>query len=548
MMRYRRALVALSIPFALSACSTAMLQPIQEKVDTYVAEADAASQSLKAGQAVANLPQRLVKRMDGVWLPVSRVEETMPPAVAAIMGREVGVNRRFASIVEVAAYVTQLVGAPTSVAPLLVRDAEAQQVSAAAMQQASAAANPAAQLQGMNTGLPGATSFQQKPQNSPLVYSGKLSGFLDLAASRYGAYWEWDGRSIHFFRSKSRTYRLAALPGDTSLTSRIGSQSSTATGGTGTSTSGTSNSELRAGVEFAGMSVWKGIEDSIRTMMTADGKLTVTPSTGTITLDDTPLVLERVGTFVENQNLALSRQVVLNVRVLAVELNHSHAYGINWNLVYQNLGRSVGVTASSAGAPVVGGGSLAFRILSGSMWDGSSAIVDALSKQGKVSQVTSASMVTINNQPAPIQVGRQTAYLASSTTTLSDSGTPTVTLQPGQINTGFSMNMLPHILDGNRLMLQYSGDISTLTRLNTVTSGESSIQTPEVDTRNFMQRTIMASGETLVVTGFEQFNLNAESSGVGRADNVAFGGGVNGKNSRNVLVVLIQPVLLGSKS
>jgi len=540
MMRYRRALAALSIPFALSACSTAMLQPIQEQVDVHVAQADAASQSLKAGQAVSQLPQRLVKRMDGVWLPVSRVEESMPPAVAAIMAREVGVNRRFASIVEVAAYVTQLVGAPTSVAPLLIREAETQQSNASAV----SVAQPGA----MGAGLPGAAISQQQPQNAPLVYSGKLAGFLDLAASRHGAYWEWDGRSIHFFRTKSRTYRLAALPGDTSLTSRIGSQSSTSTGGAGSSTSGTSSSELRAGVEFAGMSVWKGIEDSIRTMMTADGKLTVTPSTGTITLDDTPQVLERVEAFIENQNLALSRQVVLNVRVLAVELNHSHAYGINWNLVYQNLGRSVGVTASSAGAPVVGGGSLAFRILSGSMWDGSSAIVEALSKQGKVSQVTSASMVTINNQPAPIQVGRQTAYLASSTTTLSDSGTPTVTLQPGQINTGFSMNMLPHILDGNRLMLQYSGDISTLTRLNTVTSGESSIQTPEVDTRNFMQRTIMASGETLVVTGFEQFNLNAESSGVGRADNVAFGGGVNGKNSRNVLVVLIQPVLLGSKS
>ena len=96
-------------------------------------------------------------------------------------------------------------------------------------------------------------------------------------------------------------------------------------------------------------------------------------------------------------------------------------------------------------------------------------------------------------------------------------------------------------------MLQYSGDISSLIRIGQVSSGGSTIQTPEVDTRNFLQRVIMNGGETLVVTGFEQFNLTGNTQGVGDAENVALGGQVMTKKGKSVLVVLIQPVLSGNK-
>jgi type IVB pilus formation R64 PilN family outer membrane protein len=152
--------------------------------------------------------------------------------------------------------------------------------------------------------------------------------------------------------------------------------------------------------------------------------------------------------------------------------------------------------------------------------------------------------VTINNQPAPIQVGRQTTYLASSTTTIGTGGAGnTVSLSPGVITTGFSMNVLPHILDNGKMMLQYSGDISALTKITTVTSGDTSIQTPEIDTRNFMQRVIMNTGETLVVTGFEQFTLDGNTQGPGNAEAIALGGGVKTKKGKSQLVVLIQPML-----
>ena len=103
-------------------------------------------------------------------------------------------------------------------------------------------------------------------------------------------------------------------------------------------------------------------------------------------------------------------------------------------------------------------------------------------------------------------------------------------------------NVVPHIFDRGQLMLQYAIDISSLLGMYTVSSNNSSIQAPDVDTRNFMQRVLLTSGDTLVMTGFEQAVTNASSSGMGRSNNTMLGGGVSGKRNRSVLVILIQPI------
>jgi type IVB pilus formation R64 PilN family outer membrane protein len=548
--------VALSAVAVLSGCSTSTLAPITQGVNAVQAESDRANANLRSGTPIERSDDSFIRRSTKVWVPISKVEAKIAPAAAAALGRDLAVNRRFSGLSEMGAYITQLTGVPVNVASAALKSSVETMNSAGAESAASNSGTPGSALPPPAPlpmpmpmpSMPGAISSPATAtsQVASIVYTGKVSGFLDLVAARYGVSWEWANNGIHIFKTKSQTFRLAALPGDTSLASKVGTQSNNATGSTqGSQASGSSNSEMRAGVEFAGLSVWKGIEDSIKTMLSPAGKLVVTSATGTITVEDTPMVLDRVGKFIEDQNKALSRQVVINVRVLAVDISKSEQYGINWDMVYQNVNRGLGLSLANSN-PLIGGSNLALRVLSGSMFDGSSAMIEALSKQGRVSQVTSASLVTINNQPAPIQVGRQTAYLASSTTTIGTGGAGnTVTLQPGQVTTGFSMNMLPHILDSKRLMLQYSGDISTLTNLATVNSGGSSIQTPEIDTRNFLQRTFLNSGETLVVTGFEQFALNGDTQGVGHAENLALGGRLSATNTRTVLVVLIQPVVAG---
>lgn len=543
-------LIALSIAAMLAGCSTAAMKPIKEGVANDEKKADASVAALRKLEPLEPAPQKStqVKHVKNVWMPVQKVENQYSRSATMHLTRNVAVNRRFVNLNDAVSYITALTGVPTSSAVV---------INSMSGMNSMGGANGAGVVNAQNgMQVPSIGSINGGQQNnqqgfgSIVVFNGPLSGLLDLIAARYNISWEWEGNGVRYFKTKSQTFRLTALPGNTSLRSKIGTQSTGgAAGGEGggaSSTSANGNAEQEAGTEFTGLSVWTGIEDSVKTMLTIDGKVTVTPSTGTITVTDTPMVLSRIASFVEEQNKSLARQVVINVKVLSVDLTESDEYGINWNAVYKNVNRSLGFSLSNVVAPTVSASNMTLSVLSGSNWDGTTAMIDALSKQGRVSQVTSASLVTLNNQPAPIQVARQTAYLASSQTTLGVGGTGnTTTLQPGRVTTGFSMNMIPHILDSNKLMLQYSGDISSLIRIGEISSGGSTIQTPEIDTRNFLQRVIMNGGETLVVTGFEQFNLSGNTQGVGNAENLALGGQVKTNKGKSVLVVLIQPILSG---
>jgi len=553
-MKLKPVVVALVASFVGTGCASIATSDIEKNIANVERDASRAMESIRAGKPVeAAQPQAGVRRVSGVWAPVSRVSEADYRA-SPMLNRNVVVNRVITSLQEASSYITLLTGIPVSVAARP-SGPGVQSVGGPGPTQPSPGAVPITPGVPPAPSAPGMFPGQQMDVTEFISYSGKLSGFLDVLAARFGVYWEPEGEGIRFFYTKSRTFRLAALPGDSSMSSSVGTSSSGSGGGGGVGggtsggSSSSSSSRLNSGISFDGMSVWKAVEDGIKTMLTPYGKVVVTPATGTITVEDTPPTLERVEKYVSEQNAALTRQVVLNVRVLSVELSDSDSYGINWNAVYQNLTSGFGVTLNSTSGLPGGLPALSFSVINtSSMWDGTQAIIEALSKQGRVSQITSASIVTINNQPAPIQVGRQRSYLASSTTTIGTGGAGnTTTLVPGVVTTGFSMSVLPHILDNGWMMLQYAGDVSSLLGISTVSSNGSSIQTPEIDTRNFLQRVMMRSGETLVLTGFEQFDTAANKQGIGSAENVMLGGSVKGNKNKTLLVVLIQPVVMAGE-
>ncbi|ACT52136.1 PilN family type IVB pilus formation outer membrane protein [Methylovorus glucosotrophus] len=549
-----------ALPLVLGACATQRVAPINTKVENDYTKTTNLIDYAKKGQPSETTKSAAAERINGLWLPARRIEpSTMQPPLSGNLARTITINRTFNSIQEVAERVTALTGIPVIISPEALLSTTG--TSIGGVNTVTSTVVPA--LNG-NTNSYGNMPAMTTSQTFSMVYSGNLAGFLNVAAARYGAYWEEDDgrKSIRFFRTATKTFRLNALPGDTTLTAKISNQSGSQGGSSGTSSSGSTSStgttasasSQESGVSFSNLSVWKSVEEAVKAMLSNSGKVVVTAATGTITVSDNPQVLAQVERYVQQQNMAMGRQVVVNVHVYSVSLSNSDSYGINWNAVYNSLSGNFGFTLSNAFAPETGSTNLALKILAtaGSAsnselkaFAGSQVMFDALSKQGRVSQITSSSITTLNNQPAPIQVGRQRTYLASSSTTIGTVGSPSVTtLQPGLINTGFSMNLVPHILDSKELLLQYAVDLSSLIGITTVTSGTSSIQTPEIETRNFLQRVKLNSGDTLVVTGFEQTQDEANMQGIGDASNVSLGGGLTGNKGRNVLVVLIQPVII----
>ena len=160
---------------------------------------------------------------------------------------------------------------------------------------------------------------------------------------------------------------------------------------------------------------------------------------------------------------------------------------------------------------------------SDSRFAGSNLLLQALSEWGETSIVTSATGVILNGQPFPIQDVNRTTYLAETEVNQVANAGASVSLTPGTVTTGFSMQVVPQILEHDQLLLQYGFSLSSLTRLVELSSGEQSIQGPDVDERSFSQRSRMPLGSTLVIAGFQRdedsSDRRAGGTGVSRATN-----------------------------
>jgi type IVB pilus formation R64 PilN family outer membrane protein len=194
--------------------------------------------------------------------------------------------------------------------------------------------------------------------------------------------------------------------------------------------------------------------------------------------------------------------VALSVKVWSLEVDDSTTAGVDLSVFFESGDVNVFAGASPLGMLGVAGGELSAAIVSGRMKD-STALLRGLRKIGKATQVTSGSGVVMNNMPLPLQAIRRDAYLASSQRSQNDYG-DTTSLVPGEVTTGFAMTVIPHIMEGRRVVLQYTVNISSLDDLTEFSSGDSTIQLPKVSTRSFAQRMALRMGQTLVLAGFEQ--------------------------------------------
>ena len=537
----RQHVLLLAAAGVMSACAT----PEVRKAD----ETFAATQKLiqevsdRVGELIKKeTPPPVLKRSDNVWIPVQRIRHAIDPREQALLDRPITINREFSSLYEVAERLGQLIGAPVEVHSDLMSTPQTDPAPSA--QRPSPAPQAPATAPAPALSSPLSRNIVVTPSSpSAFNYNGSVRGFLDLVAARYGLYWEIRDGKISLYRTVTRTFVVKAVPGEAQLIGRVGGG-----GGSGTGAGGSGGNGGGAGSEAtlnnAGLSVWRALEDGVKALLSPAGRAVVTPSTGTITVTDTPAAMKRVEDYIEQHNRHLSRQVSVQIQVLSVALEDSENFGIQWNAIWSSLSGNRTISLSGGNAPTSGAPSLSIVVPKNatSAWAESEAVISALSRQGKVSIVTTVTAVTLNNQPVPVQVGRQSSYLESLQTSVTGN-TVTTALTPGRLNTGFTLTVLPHILDSQSLLLQYSIGISDLLNLNVFSSGGSTIQIPEVESRNFIQRIAMRSGETLVLAGFEGLRNSNNRDGMGDPSFSFLGGGASARNTRNLIVILLRPIV-----
>lgn len=389
-----------------------------------------------------------------------------------------------------------------------------------------------------------------------IKYDGDFPGLLDAVTNRLRVSWKVVDGAVSIIYLDTRTFRLFSQPYsyDDNTTVQSGTTTNTgASGGTGGAAGGIGGSSGSNQMTTITMKSnrWDDIDKSVKQMLTPSvGRAQGSPSTGTYTVTDLPEVLDFIGLYFDAENKSLTKQITFNVKVLSVTLTNSNNLGIDWTLVYQSLGKSYGVSLTNITpkdpAAIMATASVLSTATAGgaARFAGSTAVISALAQQGRVSDLMSPTVTTLNHHTVPVQIGSQISYIAQAQMTATAQVGSTTSLIPGTVTTGFNMRLTPYVMPDDQILLDTSLNVSALLRIRSVTSGGTTIEVPEVENRIFSQTARLHPGETLILSGFEQINNTSNKSGAGDPSNIIFGGSVQSSTNRSVVVILITPNLM----
>uniref|UniRef100_E6QGP7 PilN n=1 Tax=mine drainage metagenome TaxID=410659 RepID=E6QGP7_9ZZZZ len=408
----------------------------------------------------------------------------------------------------------------------------------------------------------------------PVHWSGSVAGLLDMVTAKDGVWWKYRDGAVRIFRTETTTFPVPALAWTTGssgsivasaganamgggMSSGIGGAGSMPTGasmGAGGTSGGQGNQSTGTTsiVNTSKIDVWAGLQKIAQTVAGQGAQVEADGSTGTITVTGTPPQIRHVRDWVKGLSRQLERQVAITVHVYNVTVNNEQNYGLNLAGAFQSLGKQYGVSLQGVAPPTPTGGtqpfSLGANILNSAtgalgQWQGSSVAVQALATLGHVSQVFSKSTISLNGQPAPIQVAQQTGYLAESSTTQTANVGATNGLIPGTVTTGFTAMFLPRVIDG-KILLGMNMTISNLVGIQTISSGGNSIQVPTVDSSTFQQSVKLKPGQTLLLTGYSQAGGSTTRNGVGSPYLPLLGGGADASTSKQMIAIVITARIL----
>jgi type IVB pilus formation R64 PilN family outer membrane protein len=405
-----------------------------------------------------------------------------------------------------------------------------------------------------------------------LNYSGDIKGALDLLAAKTGYTYTVHGNNLIWDAIISKTFDIAFMPGavDYMVGDAASASSSSGAGGTATTAGGISSDSQYSNLKGS-LSVWKDLEATVKTLLSPQGTVMVSQATTTLTVNDKPTNVDLVSKYIVNLNKNLARQVLVKVQILEINLTSDFNYGIDWSIVKRgflgtnfqlnaNYGTPVSITPFVS-TPQIGfngmqtglNGTPQIGLLQSdpTHLTGVNALIQALEQQGKVSVVSEPRVVCLNNQVSEINIVDKQGYAASvsSTTFSGGTGVPggssvTSTITPGLLETGLVLYVLPKILNG-RVFLQVNATLSSKVSIDSFTSGSgpgsASIQTPHTTQKQFNQRSVIGSGDTLILAGFRQVN---NQTGAMQLFGQQVLGGKAAQQTMIETVILITPMIL----
>lgn len=358
---------------------------------------------------------------------------------------------------------------------------------------------------------------------------------------------------------RTRTFNVNYL-----MLSRAG-QSQTAISGSSLSAGGDNGSgdgsSTRINTESTN-DFWSDLESALGRLVGGEqGRVVVTnPQAGLVTVRAAPDELALVEDFLARAERQLKRQVILEARIIEVELNDGYEQGIEWNnLSARSRSDGSGQNATGNSFPFPGflnpmsnllGGGAVFTYTDGNF----DAVVNLLQTQGEVNTLSNPRVTTSNNQKAVIKVGTDEYFVTDfSLTTTTNSATSEVTpdIELTPFFSGISLDVTPQIADDNRVLLHIHPSVTEVTDSTKVIEyGTNSVSLPLASSTIRESDTIVEarSGEMIIIGGLMQEKQSEMETAIPLISQIPVLGNLfknrNLATRKSELVIILRPVVV----
>lgn len=344
-------------------------------------------------------------------------------------------------------------------------------------------------------------------------------------------------------------------------------------------------SQITTSVETSSESdFWSELKASLEALVGAGQggrNVVINPQSGVVMVRAMTQELDQVASFLRATRMAIDRQVIIEAKIVEVQLNGQFQSGVNWaafnsarntSLGFGQPGTSLGISGQSMSSNQLGGDpgtSLDFKNVSGAVGSlfglavqtsNFSALISFLETQGTVHVLSSPRIATLNNQKAVLKVGKEDFFVTDvkpgSVTASATAVTtpPAVTLQP--FFSGVVLDVTPQIGEDGYVMLHVRPSVSAVTTVDlTVDLGQkdtapmilplASSSASETDS------VIRArDGQLVVIGGLMRQAATGDRSQLPGAGDVPLLGSLfrntNDVTQKRELVILLRPLVINS--
>ena len=307
----------------------------------------------------------------------------------------------------------------------------------------------------------------------------------------------------------------------------------------------------------------------------------VSAQSGIVVVRAMPSELRTVDKFLKATQNIVQRQVILEAKIVEVELSENFQAGINWSALNTSTNSSVIASQTGGGSIFDGTGTTVIDGNTGDLNPGSlsqvtgsatsafggvfslalnisndfTAFLELLKTQGDVQVLSSPKVSTINNQKAVIKVGQDEFFITdvqsdTSVTTGASSTTSNVELTP--FFSGVALDVIPQISEEGDIILHIHPSVSSVTEKvkDIGISSSSSLSVPlAISTIRESDSIIRArNGQVVVIGGLMQNLTEKYKASVPGLGDLPFVGSVFGHKQdvveRSELVILLRPIVI----